>query len=69
VEATLEYKFGYPATVNRDRSSVEAIRKAAETIVGENNVISTEAMMAAEDFSYYLLQRGLLIAPPRNHDG
>jgi metal-dependent amidase/aminoacylase/carboxypeptidase family protein len=59
VEATLKYQFGYPAIVNRDKSSVDAIRKAAETIVGENNVISTEFIMAGEDFSYYLLKRGL----------
>lgn len=51
-KAELEYVNSYPAIKNDATLSALAI-KAAEEVVGEENVITTKTGMFSEDFSYY----------------
>lgn len=53
---TVEYKRGYPPTVNDD-SMAELARNAVKKVVGEQNVISMRPIMPAEDMSYFLEKR------------
>lgn len=46
------YEEGYPALMN-NKSVVEQVEGAAESIVGKENVIFIDPSMAGEDFSYY----------------
>jgi len=55
--AEIEYKHGYPATVNSPRESEFAAR-VGERIFGKGNVLRDEdPTMGGEDFSYMLLER------------
>jgi amidohydrolase len=51
--AKLDYEYGYPVLVN-DHAMAEVARRAAARIAGDENVLSGEPMMPAEDFSYFL---------------
>ncbi len=52
-EATVEYRYGYPATVN-DPEMAELVRAAAAEVVGPDRVIEPPQTMGAEDMSYFL---------------
>ena len=53
----LDYRRGYPATVNHAEQTEAALRAAA-AVVGEDNVLrQPQPVMGAEDFSYMLLAR------------
>ena len=54
--ASIEYKFGYPATIN-DPAMTDLVRAAAEAVVGSDKLLALEPQMGAEDFSYFLEQR------------
>jgi hippurate hydrolase len=55
--ATVEYKRGYPSTVNSERESAFAAR-VGERLFGKENVITdAEPTMGGEDFSYMLQAR------------
>lgn len=49
----LDYKVGYPAVVN-PAEEAERVERVGKEIFGEEAVASTDMMMPAEDFSYYL---------------
>ncbi|RKD30539.1 M20 metallopeptidase family protein [Thermohalobacter berrensis] len=52
-KATLNYNFGYPATIN-DEKMVELARKAIKDILGENNYVEIERpATGGEDFAYF----------------
>lgn len=53
--ATYEYDFDklYPPTIN-DEKMTELVKKAAEKVVGIENINETEMNMGAEDMSYFL---------------
>ncbi len=51
--AELDYRFGYPVTIN-DVQMAEVSRRAAARLVGDEQVFTPEPIMPAEDFSYYL---------------
>ena len=53
VAAALEFKRGYPPTVNH-RAETEFVRSVMTELVGPENVIEFEPTMGAEDFSYFL---------------
>lgn len=53
---TIEYKRGYPPTVN-DEAMAELARNSIKKVVGEENVISMRPIMPAEDMSYFLEER------------
>ena len=56
-EAVVEYKRGYPPTVNHEAETERAALAAAK-VMGEDKVIRKRApAMGAEDFSYMLLER------------
>jgi amidohydrolase len=57
-EATCEFHFkrNYPPTVNHPNET-EFVRRALVNFAGPDNVQEFEGTMAAEDFSYYLLQK------------
>jgi len=57
VKASLEYVSGYPVTDNTEKKINDNVRTSAIKVVGQGNVISPQATMAAEDFSYYLQKR------------
>jgi amidohydrolase len=48
-----EYEVGFPATVNEARMT-DVVRRAAASVVGEENVLEFEPTMGAEDFSLVL---------------
>lgn len=50
-----EYKRGYPAVINNNKE-VERFMRVGEGIVDSQHVLQSPQIMAAEDFSYYLLQ-------------
>lgn len=50
--AKIDYQFGYPATVN-DKETNQLMVSVAASIIGEENVMSLEPNMGAEDFSYF----------------
>ncbi|HZN60922.1 MAG TPA: amidohydrolase [Planctomycetota bacterium] len=52
-KADIEWRDGYPPTVN-DPKMTELVRAAAAEVVGESNVIAQEITMGAEDMSYVL---------------
>ena len=52
-EATVDYRRGYPATIN-DPAMTDLVRAAAAEVVGAGKVIEGAPMMGAEDFSYFL---------------
>ena len=52
-EAEVEYRFGYPSTVN-DEAMTELVRQVAEEVVGPDKVLRREPAMGAEDMSYFL---------------
>ena len=54
--AEVDYRRGYPATVNH-AEAVGAVRAAATDVVGAENVVETAPQAAAEDFSYFLEKR------------
>ena len=55
--AEIEYKRGYPSTINTEREAIFAA-KVGERIFGKNNVFTdAEPTMGGEDFSYMLLAR------------
>jgi hippurate hydrolase len=55
--AEVEYRRGYPATVNSERESAFAAR-VGERVFGKGNVVTDpEPTMGGEDFSYMLLER------------
>ena len=55
--AKVDYRRGYPATVNTEREAAFAAR-VGEKIFGKGNVLTAEdPTMGAEDFSYMLLAR------------
>jgi amidohydrolase len=58
MRAEVEYVYnpGYPATIN-DPVETEKVREIAAAIVGEENVLTAELQMGAEDFSYFLEQK------------
>jgi amidohydrolase len=47
------YNSGYPATIN-DPVETEKVREIAASIIGEENVLTCDLHMGAEDFSYFL---------------
>jgi amidohydrolase len=57
VEITLDYRRGYPSTINH-RSGAEAVERAARAVAGDANV-RTDILpsMASEDFSFMLEAR------------
>lgn len=52
-KAEVEWRDGYPPTVN-DPEMTEVARAAAAEVVGEKNVVEQEITMGAEDMSYVL---------------
>jgi hippurate hydrolase len=55
--ADIEYKLGYPSTINTEREAVFAA-KVGERVFGKNNVFTdAEPTMGGEDFSYMLQAR------------
>lgn len=54
-KATIDYQFGYPATIN-DQETNQLMVDVAKGIIGERNVIHLEPNMGAEDFSYFAEQ-------------
>ena len=55
--ADIEYKLGYPSTVNTEREAIFAA-KVGERVFGKNNVFTdAELTMGGEDFSYMLQAR------------
>lgn len=52
-KAEVEWRDGYPPTVN-DPEMTELVRGAAAEVVGEKNVVAQEITMGAEDMSYVL---------------
>jgi amidohydrolase len=55
-KAVVEYKRGYPPTIN-NTGMAELVKEAAIQVVGEENVVVGEPMMGAEDFSYFLNEK------------
>jgi amidohydrolase len=51
--AEVEWRDGYPPTVN-DPGMTDLVRAAAAEVVGESNVVAQEITMGAEDMSYVL---------------
>lgn len=54
-DVTINYRFGYPPTVNNP-AMAEIVRTAAVEVLGEENVSIMEPLMGAEDMSYFLEQ-------------
>ena len=52
-DADIEWRDGYPPTVN-DAKMTELVRAAAAEVVGKGNVVEQEITMGAEDMSYVL---------------
>jgi amidohydrolase len=52
-EVEFAYNFGYPATVN-DAAMTDLVRSVAAEVVGPDNVLHADLMMAGEDMSYFL---------------
>ena len=53
----LDYKEGYPPTVNSCEASLAAVYEAAGAVVGKDRVTGNVITCGAEDFSYFLQQR------------
>ena len=56
-EIELDYKYGYPATVNTDAPSVALVRDVGAAVVGADRAALECKTCGAEDFSYFLQQR------------
>ena len=56
VQATLEFRAGYPVTINHD-AETELAARAAERIAGEGAVRTMAPVMGGEDFSFMLESR------------
>ncbi len=56
-EIKMDYREGYPATVNAYPQCVEVVTSAAAKIVGKARSALPQCTMGAEDFSYFLQQR------------
>jgi amidohydrolase len=54
-EFELAFAKGYPPTINDD-SMAEVVRRCAQKVVGEDNVVEPERTMGGEDMSYILQQ-------------
>ncbi len=54
-EFELAFAKGYPPTINDD-SMAEVVRRCAQKVVGEENVVEPERTMGGEDMSYFLQQ-------------
>ena len=54
-EFELKFSKGYPPTINND-SMAEVVRRCAQKVVGEDNVVEPERTMGGEDMSYFLQQ-------------
>ncbi len=52
----IEYKRGYPSTINSEREAAFAAR-VGERVFGKGNVLEAEQTMGGEDFSYMLQAR------------
>jgi len=52
-KARIEYKDGYPPTVNHPDATA-MVRRAAEAVVGRANVVEQDVTLGAEDMSYVL---------------
>jgi metal-dependent amidase/aminoacylase/carboxypeptidase family protein len=57
VKAEIEYRPGYPATVNSAREAQFAAKVGARVFGAENVITEFEPSMGGEDFSYMLLER------------
>lgn len=55
-EIALDYQHGFPATVNRWPDAVDRVRRAAGATVPASKIVPV-VTMAAEDFSYFLIER------------
>jgi amidohydrolase len=53
VKAELDYVRGVPPTVN-EKTSVEMIRAAVGSVLGEQGVTGTQQSLGGEDFGWYL---------------
>jgi len=51
--ARLDYRIGYPATVNPEGGPTAVLEAAGREVLGERRVIQARPWMAGEDFSYY----------------
>ena len=56
-EIELDYKYGYPATVNTDAPSVALVRDVGAAVVGADRAALECKTCGAEDFSSFLQQR------------
>jgi amidohydrolase len=56
-EIELNYKYGYPATINSHAPSVAAVRAVGAAVVGADRAALECKTCGAEDFSYFLQQR------------
>ena len=56
-KAQLEYRRGYPATVNSAREAQFAARVGERLFGAENVIVDADPTMGGEDFSYMLLER------------
>ena len=55
-QATLDYARGYPVLVN-DAAMTDLAARAATRTLGEEQVVTAEPVLGAEDFAYFLEQR------------
>merc|ERR1711871_1535662 len=53
-EINLDYKYGYPPTINSHPQCVEVVKNAATKLVGSSRAGMPQKTMGAEDFSYFL---------------
>jgi len=54
-EFELKFSKGYPPTINND-SMAELVRRCAQKVVGEDNVVEPDLTMGGEDMSFFLEQ-------------
>lgn len=55
-KANINYIHGYPSLEN-DPAEAQKVKKIGKHLVGEENMLSMEQLMSAEDFSYYLQKK------------
>jgi amidohydrolase len=53
-EIDMNYRYGYPATVNSYPENVTIVQQAAAKVVGSDRSCGTFTTMGAEDFSFFL---------------
>lgn len=56
-EIDLQYRYGYPPTVNAYPACVDLVNRAATSVVGAARAGKPQCTMGAEDFSFFLQQR------------